>query len=405
MLRLPGRIAFACLLLLNAGAISCNQASQAGEERAQAVAAKAAQPKAGAMSVEAPAVPMTAEEKAAAEARTADYVPGPQATIPDGITYDAGFLEPQSAITHEFVITNTGSEPLLIKDVRSHCGCTVPQFSRDPIAPGEKGTITLRVTQKGNRYDGTASVYTNDPDMQNFKLQVLGTPYSEVRVSPDSYEHLVLMSAEEAELRSPTQVILLQAYRDSDTPDIRINSHQVIGKAQLNLDMSGEVVAATLDNGQPVWNYPIVVDIKEDEHQEIDNLSGNILLAGGRTEKGTQFNSYIRYTYKVRNHVDVQPIQLYFGSIPETTPVRTIDRAVELTAIDDEPFQIVSAKTSDPSMVTRIEDMEGPRPGYRVYVGVPTDHAPGRLDGKLWIQTSHGEQSVVEIPIGGLVRR
>ena len=43
-----------------------------------------------------------------------------------------------------FEFTNTGNEPLIIKDVKSSCGCTVPTKPTDPILPGKTGKIDVK---------------------------------------------------------------------------------------------------------------------------------------------------------------------------------------------------------------------------------------------------------------------
>lgn len=49
----------------------------------------------------------------------------------------------------DFVFTNTGSAPLLLSNVRSSCGCTVPTWPHEPIMPGKTGSI--RVKYDSNR--------------------------------------------------------------------------------------------------------------------------------------------------------------------------------------------------------------------------------------------------------------
>lgn len=49
----------------------------------------------------------------------------------------------------EFAFTNTGDKPLVLQQVFSSCGCTVPSYSKDPIQPGEKGRITVTYNGKG----------------------------------------------------------------------------------------------------------------------------------------------------------------------------------------------------------------------------------------------------------------
>ncbi len=43
----------------------------------------------------------------------------------------------------DFTYTNKGTKPLIIKDVQSSCGCTVPTWTKEPVEPGKTGTITI----------------------------------------------------------------------------------------------------------------------------------------------------------------------------------------------------------------------------------------------------------------------
>ena len=44
-------------------------------------------------------------------------------------------------VTHEFRFTNSGDAPLVISSVQASCGCTVTDYSKDPIAPGSEGYV------------------------------------------------------------------------------------------------------------------------------------------------------------------------------------------------------------------------------------------------------------------------
>lgn len=50
---------------------------------------------------------------------------------------------------HTYIVENIGDHPLLIANVQVSCGCTVPEFAKEPIAPGAKGEITLEFDSKG----------------------------------------------------------------------------------------------------------------------------------------------------------------------------------------------------------------------------------------------------------------
>lgn len=59
-------------------------------------------------------------------------------------TVDYGEIEKGSDGVRIFEFTNTGSAPLIISNVRSSCGCTIPKKPEDPIMPGKTGEIQVK---------------------------------------------------------------------------------------------------------------------------------------------------------------------------------------------------------------------------------------------------------------------
>lgn len=63
-----------------------------------------------------------------------------------------------------FTFTNVGDQPLVINQAVASCGCTVPNYTKQPIAPGQKGQISITYDGKG-RFPGhfkkTVTVRTN----------------------------------------------------------------------------------------------------------------------------------------------------------------------------------------------------------------------------------------------------
>jgi hypothetical protein len=58
--------------------------------------------------------------------------------------HNFGDVKVGKVVTHPFEFVNTGSTPLVLADVRVTCGCTVIHWPRQPIPPGEKGTIIVQ---------------------------------------------------------------------------------------------------------------------------------------------------------------------------------------------------------------------------------------------------------------------
>jgi hypothetical protein len=62
----------------------------------------------------------------------------------DKLEHDYGTIDKGSDGNCVFTFTNKGQKPLVLSNVRASCGCTVPQWPREPIAPGEKGEIKVK---------------------------------------------------------------------------------------------------------------------------------------------------------------------------------------------------------------------------------------------------------------------
>ncbi|RMG72550.1 MAG: DUF1573 domain-containing protein [Bacteroidetes bacterium] len=56
--------------------------------------------------------------------------------------HDFGKLAPRAEVSYTFEVTNTGDRPLEIREVKPSCSCTVADYTKTPIAPGESGFVT-----------------------------------------------------------------------------------------------------------------------------------------------------------------------------------------------------------------------------------------------------------------------
>ena len=61
------------------------------------------------------------------------------------------FSQDTAVVSHEFVFTNVGKSPLIIHQANASCGCTVPEYTLEPIMPGEKGKISVTYNGKNRR--------------------------------------------------------------------------------------------------------------------------------------------------------------------------------------------------------------------------------------------------------------
>ncbi|MBF90662.1 MAG: hypothetical protein CMP75_02720 [Flavobacteriales bacterium] len=63
--------------------------------------------------------------------------------------YDFGTLIDGEKVTYSFRFTNSGDAPLIISNAKGSCGCTVPNYPKEPIAPGSTASIDVTFDSKG----------------------------------------------------------------------------------------------------------------------------------------------------------------------------------------------------------------------------------------------------------------
>lgn len=93
--------------------------------------------------------------------------------------YSFGQVVKGEIVEHSYFFTNTGNIDLIIEEVDPSCGCTTPEWTKEPVKPGEKGKIKVRFDTQhqslGNKTKQVA-VYSNTSPTRNilqFSAQVV----------------------------------------------------------------------------------------------------------------------------------------------------------------------------------------------------------------------------------------
>lgn len=78
-------------------------------------------------------------------------------------THNFGELSEGPIATYTFEVTNTGNTPVVITNAMASCGCTTPEWSKDPIMPGAKSQIKVGYNTNGrpNSFTKTITVTSN----------------------------------------------------------------------------------------------------------------------------------------------------------------------------------------------------------------------------------------------------
>lgn len=91
-------------------------------------------------------------------------------------THDFGSIkEADGPVTYVFEFTNTGSEPLVIINVNASCGCTRPEYPKEPIMPGKKGKIKVTFNPAGRPGEFSKEVKIRTNGNKRPVLKITGT--------------------------------------------------------------------------------------------------------------------------------------------------------------------------------------------------------------------------------------
>jgi hypothetical protein len=82
--------------------------------------------------------------------------------------HDFGRIKEGQQANYSFEFTNTGKTPVVISNVQPSCGCTTPEWTREPIMPGKTGKVTALYNSAGRpgNFNKTITVVNNGETSQ-----------------------------------------------------------------------------------------------------------------------------------------------------------------------------------------------------------------------------------------------
>lgn len=97
-------------------------------------------------------------------------------------TFDFGNIQEGDTVQFNFRFKNTGSQPLIINGASSTCGCTIPDYPKKPIAPGQEGIVKVVFNSEGKMGKQFKPVFLEANTMpSHFVLSISGNVISKER--------------------------------------------------------------------------------------------------------------------------------------------------------------------------------------------------------------------------------
>ena len=119
------------------------------------------------------------ENVAAAADRDAESGKFPVITFEES-QFDFGTIDKGTHVEHIFKFKNAGDAPLMIVNAKSSCGCTVPEWTKDAVAPGAEGQLLVKFDGSGqNQVSKTITLTTNTKEgTETLTIKAFITPQS-----------------------------------------------------------------------------------------------------------------------------------------------------------------------------------------------------------------------------------
>lgn len=203
--------------------------------------------------------------------------------------------EVNGTVSYNFEFTNSGKAPIIVKNVESSCGCTSPEWTKQPILPGKTGFVkaTFDPKDRPGHFDKTITVFSNTTTPV-VELKIAGTVEGRTRTVLDDYpyelpsglrlplDHISLMKTGKGEVKTMAIGIYNNSGRKvsvsfADIPahlKISINPQQIEAKqtasvtASYNTAQDGEyglnkeIVTLIVDGKK--YQLPVSVYVEED---------------------------------------------------------------------------------------------------------------------------------------------
>ena len=246
--------------------------------------------------------------------------------------------EANGSVTYAFEFTNTGSEPLIISNVKASCGCTTPEWPKEPIAPGAKNVIKAIYNPEGRpgNFNKTITV-TSNADVPTKVLTISGEVIPKVKKAEDYYpqkigdlkirsNHIAFSKLYSTEIKTDTMGVLNPTEKpvkitfENVPPHLKISIEpdviQPNGKALIsvtydavkkgewgfNTDRIGFVIDG---NNQPNNKISVRADIQENFENLTDEQKANapkIVFEKTEYDFGTiKQNDVVDFTFNFKN--------------------------------------------------------------------------------------------------------
>jgi len=308
----------------------------------------------------------------------------------EDLTYDVGETWEGEKASHTFSFKNTGDAVLLIKKVKTSCGCTAAILSSKEIEPGKIGEIKATFSTKRYRGKQSKTIYvsSNDPKHPTVQLKIQTTIKSAGSFKPRNIQFGQITRGEKIsrviELMPEGEEIKIAEITAS--PDVF--SARILEDENDNADKQSETDK----------NRPILIEVSVSPEAPIGRHNGNLTV----TINHPKISSLSSRLYlQVEGQIKFSPRMLFFD---ENAQKNRGAKKIRITKSKGPNLEIVGVESTSPQFQAEtVIIKEGKE--FDVEIRMAPDVEPGRYQGEIVIRTNDPDQKEIKIPVRSNIRK
>lgn len=290
-----------------------------------------------------------------------------------------------------FEFTNTGVDPLIIGEVKSTCGCTVPELSKKIYQPGEKGEITVLYNPHGKRGHDARSVTleTNDSTQPSVKLNIKAHVKQLVIIEPT-----LLQFGQTDKGKGRT----MEFFVAGRTEDFRVTLATTTMPDVYTVEMGETEVREIGIDKEKLRATKLVVKLREDAPVGVHTAEMTLRTNDDRIPvERTQVLS------QVLGDIQVTPPRISLGRIELG---QSFTREFRVQSRSGQPFHISQVEARDSTAEVQFhfepEDAKNPT-SWRVVMSGRAHPQERRILGQILVRTDVRSEETIEVRYNGFI--
>ncbi len=284
----------------------------------------------------------------------------------DNTSVDFGFSYPNTDLSHDFVLTNKGNEPLEILNVRTSCGCTaaIPSATRIPMGASTVLSVTMSTLSTKSMHK-TTTVNTNDPQNPSIVLDLRAKIHQVWDISPSNTIYFDKVPFGEIE----TKTIFMD--------NIDGSKYQIVGSKLIRPEFNHSVGDYIEGKG-----YPIKVEFQAPNTEK--HVRDTLIV---RTNDPRQTLERIQVLGRAVGPIQFSPSRLFFGTV-QSGQKNTREVTVQLSnQSSGQTLQLTEIRAEPKLVEAQVLGYEGSG-AMKIRFTFHAPESPGLKRGTVFIKTN-----------------